>query len=203
MLLNKTQKALVGVAIAQTPQDFSIIRDPDYAAVLCQKQMPSGALAWLAGGLGAVFLLGYAAALAFMARSNSRMSDGELRDVATYLPADGETVLLCLHDPESYYFLAASDVRLCKYNGDLSAFGPLGAFLPWFFWRYPFVHPEHLDAIVAEHGVRYVLLNKRGRERLVTQSHMDYDLTGFELLHENDGFGLYRTGAAAGGAASR
>jgi hypothetical protein len=37
MLLNKTQKALVGVAIAQTPQDFSIIRDPDYAAVLCQK----------------------------------------------------------------------------------------------------------------------------------------------------------------------
>ena len=48
MLLNKTQKALVGVAIAQTPQDFSIIRDPDYAAVLCQRQMSSGALAWLA-----------------------------------------------------------------------------------------------------------------------------------------------------------
>ena len=48
MLLNKTQKALVGVAIAQTPQDFSIIRDPDYAAVLCQRQMSSGTLAWLA-----------------------------------------------------------------------------------------------------------------------------------------------------------
>ena len=48
MLLNKTQKALVGVAIAQTSQDFSIIRDPDYAAVLCQRQMSSGALAWLA-----------------------------------------------------------------------------------------------------------------------------------------------------------
>ena len=48
MLLNKTKKALVGVALAQTPQDFSIIRDPDYAAVLCQRQMSSGALAWLA-----------------------------------------------------------------------------------------------------------------------------------------------------------
>ena len=47
MLLNKTQKALVGVAIAQPAQDFSIIRDPDYAAVLCQMQMSSGALAWL------------------------------------------------------------------------------------------------------------------------------------------------------------
>ena len=48
MLPNKTKKVLVGVALTQTPQDFSIIRDPDYAAVLCQRQMSSGTLAWLA-----------------------------------------------------------------------------------------------------------------------------------------------------------
>ena len=48
MLCDKNKNALGGLALAQPPQDFSIIRDPDYAAVFYQRQMSSGALAWLA-----------------------------------------------------------------------------------------------------------------------------------------------------------
>ena len=48
MLSDKKNKALVGVALAQTACDFSIIQDPDCAAVLCQTQLSSHVLAWLA-----------------------------------------------------------------------------------------------------------------------------------------------------------
>ena len=48
MLSDKNKKALVGVALAQTACDFSIIQDPDCAAVLCQTQLSSHVLAWLA-----------------------------------------------------------------------------------------------------------------------------------------------------------
>jgi hypothetical protein len=48
MLSDKNKKALVGVALAQTASDFSIIKDPDCAAVLCQTQISSHILAWLA-----------------------------------------------------------------------------------------------------------------------------------------------------------
>jgi hypothetical protein len=48
MLSDKNKKALVGVALAQTASDFSIIQDPDCAAVLCQTQISSHILAWLA-----------------------------------------------------------------------------------------------------------------------------------------------------------
>ncbi len=41
MLSDKNNKALVGVALAQTANDFSIIQDPDCAAVLCQIQISS------------------------------------------------------------------------------------------------------------------------------------------------------------------
>ncbi len=48
MLSVKTNKALVGVALAQTASDFSIIQDQDCAAVLCQTQISSHILDWLA-----------------------------------------------------------------------------------------------------------------------------------------------------------
>ena len=48
MLSDKNKKALVGVALAQTASDFSIIQDPDCAAVLCQTQISSHILAWIA-----------------------------------------------------------------------------------------------------------------------------------------------------------
>ena len=55
MLSDKKNKALVGVALAQTECDFSIIQDPDCAAVLCQTQLSSHVLAWLAS-LGPICL---------------------------------------------------------------------------------------------------------------------------------------------------
>ena len=48
MLCDKNKNALVGVALAQTASDFSIIQDPDCAAVLCQTQISSHILAWIA-----------------------------------------------------------------------------------------------------------------------------------------------------------
>ncbi len=48
MLCDKNNKALVGVALALTANDFSIIQDPDCAAVLCQTRISSHILAWLA-----------------------------------------------------------------------------------------------------------------------------------------------------------
>ena len=48
MLSDKNNKALVGLALAQTANDFSIIQDQDCAAVLCQTQISSHILDWLA-----------------------------------------------------------------------------------------------------------------------------------------------------------
>ena len=47
MLYEKRKKALVGVAFVQTAQDFSIIQDPECAAVLCQAKISSHVLVWL------------------------------------------------------------------------------------------------------------------------------------------------------------
>ena len=48
MLCDKNENALVGVALAQTASDFSIIQDPDCAGVLCQAGISFHILAWLA-----------------------------------------------------------------------------------------------------------------------------------------------------------
>ena len=48
MLCDKNKNALVGVALAQTASDFSIIQDPDCAGVLCQAGISFHILAWLA-----------------------------------------------------------------------------------------------------------------------------------------------------------
>lgn len=171
------------------------------AWILLWAAAPAAAWPWLAFALAAVFLAGYAATWRFLAESHRHLSDRDATDIVAQFGGEPDAVLLCLSDPESYFFLACSELRLCKYNGDLSAFGELGEFLPWFFWRYPHVHPRHLAEIIARYRVDFVLVNRRGRARLVSESGMDYDLSGLVPIHRNETFELYRVAARQRGAA--
>jgi len=134
-------------------------------------------------------LVGYSATTIFMHRTQTGFGGKEEADIAQVLADDA--VLLCLHDPESYYFLATTEVRLVKYNGDLTAFGDAGRFIAQFFWRYPYVDPARLPDLIRDGGVTHVLENRRGRARLVAQSGRDYDIAGLDAVHRNDAYVLY------------
>jgi len=147
--------------------------------------------------LAVVFLVAYAATLAFTARSDRLLNDDDLQDVARHLTEEPDAVLLCLHDPESYFFLAETDLRVVKYNGDLTALGDGGRFVERLFWRYPYVDPGELDSLIEEGRVHFVLEHRRGRRRLVEASGgTDYATGGWPVACENATFVLYRTGGA-------
>ncbi len=145
--------------------------------------------------LVAAAFLSYVATLVFMARTGTLLGNKDLDDLVPHLTNDG-TTLLCLHDPESYYFLANTGVRLMKYNGDLTAFGDAGRFIERFFWRYPYVDPRALKDLIEEGGVDFILENRRGRARLVALSGLDYDLGGLNEVGRNDSYALYSVGSA-------
>jgi hypothetical protein len=149
------------------------------------------------GVIAVAALLGYAATLMFIARTQDTLAAVDEADIAQTLAGETDAVLLCLHDPESYYFLAATDVRLMKYNGDLTAFGAPGRFVAQFFWRYPYVDPGRLHNLIQEGGVTLVLENRRARARFIELAGRDYDLAGMSEMHRNNSYALYRVGSAA------
>jgi hypothetical protein len=161
-------------------------------------------LLWMAhpsaGVLGVIAvaaLIGYAATLMFIARTQGTLAAVDEADIAQTLAGKTDAVLLCLHDPESYYFLAATDVRLMKYNGDLTAFGTPGRFVAQFFWRYPYVDSGRLHDFIRDGGVTFVLENRRARNRFIELAGRDYDLTGLSEVHRNNSYALYSVGSAA------
>lgn len=155
-------------------------------------------LLWLAHPSPLVIVLvsvaclgGYVATLVFMSQTHRGFGSDAEGEVAQALAQEREVTLLCLHDPESYYFLAATDVRLAKYNGDLTAFGDAGRFIARFFWRYPYVDPRYLTDLIEEGDVTHVLENRRGRERFVASAGTDYDMTGLHEVFRNQAYVLY------------
>jgi hypothetical protein len=147
------------------------------------------------GVIAVAALIAYAATLLFIARTQGTLAEVDEADVAQILGGKPEAVLLCLHDPESYYFLAATDVRLVKYNGDLTAFGASGNFVARLFWRYPYVDPDALHDLIRENGVTIILENRRARDRFKELAGRDYDLAGLSEMHRNRSYVLYSAGS--------
>ncbi len=165
------------------------------AWILLWTAMPGTGLAL---ALAAVFVIAYGATIAFMARADRTLNDHDLQDVAAYLAPHGDAVLLCLHDPEAFFFLAETDLRLMKYNGDLTSLGDGGRFVERFFWRYPYVNPAQLGSLIEEGNVDFVLEHRRGRQRLVEASGgIDYATDALSVVRDNPSFVLYRTKRSA------
>lgn len=139
---------------------------------------------------------GYVATVVFMSRTHRGFGSDAEGEVAHVLARERDVTLLCLHDPESYYFLAATDARLAKYNGDLTAFGDAGRFIARFFWRYPYVDPRSLKDLIEEGDVTHVLENRRGRDRFVASAGTDYDMTGLQEIFRNQAYVLYAARSA-------
>lgn len=162
------------------------------AWLLLWSAAPPDARMWLFIAFALGFLAVYAANLRVLAIAAARADGALLDEVAATLRRFRAPVLLCLHDPESYRFLWDTDARLCKYNGDLSLRGEAGAFLAWFFWRYPHVHPGRLSEICARYGVDTILLKRQAARRLEEQFGAGYPLAGWEVVFENGAYQLYR-----------
>lgn len=133
----------------------------------------------------------------FIVRTRGTLVAAGEADIAQTLAGETDAVSLCLCDPESYYFLAALDVRLLKYNGDLTAFVAPECLVAQFFRRYPYVDPVKLDDLIREGGVTFVLEKQRARDRFIELAGHDYDLTRLSEVHGNNSYAFYSVSSAA------
>lgn len=158
---------------------------------------PASYAAPLLSGLALLFILIYGANLMLLRWARKYLCADDEADVAAILRAREQTggpgdVMLCLSDPESYYFLGECNIVLHKYNGDLSAAPEMEEFLKTFFCHYPYVDPARLRANAEQAGVTLILLNKDAATNLAEKADLAYHLDDLTVLHENNTYRLYQ-----------
>jgi hypothetical protein len=111
----------------------------------------------------------------------------DLADVVRFIAGVDRPVVLCVDVSETYAFLGAPDATVCLYNGlHLSLRGEMADFTDWFLWRYPWVNPKNLSAIVERFGVTHVVVRKEAARRLADTGAPSYDFSGSVTAIENE-----------------
>jgi hypothetical protein len=83
-------------------------------------------------------------------------------------------------------------IRAVMFNGGQASLrGDMAGFLDWFFLRYPFVNPRHLDAIIERYGVDVIVARDYAVEQVRLEDGRGYELDRFRLLNEDGAYAVY------------
>jgi hypothetical protein len=152
---------------------------------------------------------GLVVAIALMAIYEAAMHAGNLAIMGgkaagfEKIRADRDAVLASLasRDRATVLFLDIKDAfavhrlhdGICAvmFSGQMSLRGEMAGYLDWFFLRYPYVHPRHLDAIVDRYGVDVVVARRLTLDQVLLEANGGYDLAGLRPSFENDLYAVF------------